>query len=978
MIRMNFPVILLSNFSESETARLASLVQQLKGECLVMEVFNRKCTHLVCKRLSCSEEFLIGCARGVWILTPDFIYDSAKNGMWVQEYNYEWGPHQAEPRDSNQMHMCEAPSRWRKLIQQNKGLAFNNWKVAVLVKSNRRRIIYQRILSYGGATLYMIKLPIKNSGDVADRVNYVFVDSRHWDHVKPLRKTSINCLHVTYIRDYLIDDSLPDTSNYIQCKGLKRKISVGLKRKVPLNFTIESALASQKYLRLSQQSNSWETLYKSIGGGGGGGGGGDCVNEQQQQQPKITDTVPPMVMHRSLVEMINCCLQEEYAIHGGLSMALDFVSAGSYLPPEICYYLMKDILLRNRSSLLNNLCYEVLMKQLSLFPPGVSWRHMYLQALQEGEKQEHYQNEWGFVKETVLSSLQLPLSDASNCSSHGSFLLLKYLDTVFQQDFNDSLKSSKHNGKAEGSKTSFCLIRSIIWGSSYGLSINKSCLELKDLLRKVIVTDLPEVYRKEVLSLVLSLILMVAESLRQAYHCCDSIKDYFAIVQQETNLNIFIHEVSKEIYYGCQDDLSKFDQVLNAIRLPWLALSISYILTKSFHDINDIPNTDGSDIINLTNLVNKYLSVLCQIKCRPSKRKTSHNVLAEESTNCQLTSENESNSQSPSRLSPVNKMFLTKRLARNVNKRNYKGETKLHIACMKNDVDQVRDLLTLPGIDVNATDNNGWTPLHEACNHNHPDCVTELLNFNRVRTINSYFSACYSQPQSTRVDVCATAEDLITPLHDAVLNESIACAQLLLKYKGPKLLQLKTIDGATPLDLATTEEMVAVLNTFLPDANNSINQSNHSDIIDVKTPCPNNSETVAKLTYSQIEKYSCFVFHLIRCYLNTAQLPYITWRAKAKQSRHEPSMSLSLCDSEASTDPCKCHQNDCSHSAVDADGSTGECQQTQCVSDAYLDVFIKDITTVYNIYKIELKLKEMLPKFPTHLKRLFLLFELIE
>ncbi|XP_018563626.1 ankyrin repeat domain-containing protein 12-like isoform X1 [Anoplophora glabripennis] len=48
--------------------------------------------------------------------------------------------------------------------------------------------------------------------------------------------------------------------------------------------------------------------------------------------------------------------------------------------------------------------------------------------------------------------------------------------------------------------------------------------------------------------------------------------------------------------------------------------------------------------------------------------------------------------------------------------RNERGETPLHLAAIKGDVEQVCKLLAHRA-DPNVADFAGWTPLHEACNH---------------------------------------------------------------------------------------------------------------------------------------------------------------------------------------------------------------------------------------------------------------------
>lgn len=399
------------------------------------------------------------------------------------------------------------------------------------------------------------------------------------------------------------------------------------------------------------------------------------------------------------------------------------------------------------------------MKNLSLFPPGPQFeasRQIYLQTLLEAEQNGNYNSKWEFIKDVITSSLHVDMTGSDQGMSEGSLLLLKYLLAVIEQDFSEHVRSRKQYSNSEGSKVSPCLLQSVMWGSSYGQTVNKSCTELKEFLRKVLNAVLPEVYKREVLSLVLSLISMVAEYLRQA--CLpvnSSLKDYLSLPLQGMRLNVFVHELGKEIYYGCQEDLSKFDLILNTFNLPWLAMSVCYVLAQSFHDTMDMYSEDFGNTFTLSVLIKKYLSILCHINYHTTEnhnpiqkgtRKDPISSTNEETVPCvntltstPLKSRNQPNHVSPPDMSPIGKSSLTRRQIMNINKKNHKGETLLHLACMRNSVDKVRELLKIPGIDVNASDNNGWTALHEACNHNNPECVMELLNFQPIRTINSYF-----------------------------------------------------------------------------------------------------------------------------------------------------------------------------------------------------------------------------------------------
>ncbi|MEQ2188558.1 hypothetical protein GOODEAATRI_016316, partial [Goodea atripinnis] len=83
------------------------------------------------------------------------------------------------------------------------------------------------------------------------------------------------------------------------------------------------------------------------------------------------------------------------------------------------------------------------------------------------------------------------------------------------------------------------------------------------------------------------------------------------------------------------------------------------------------------------------------------------------------------------------------------NKRNEKGETSLHRACIDGNLKQVLFLVE-QGHPVNPRDYCGWTPLHEACNHGHYGnrfhigCTDWVFggNFSAVLTLFSYLLSC--------------------------------------------------------------------------------------------------------------------------------------------------------------------------------------------------------------------------------------------
>lgn len=114
-------------------------------------------------------------------------------------------------------------------------------------------------------------------------------------------------------------------------------------------------------------------------------------------------------------------------------------------------------------------------------------------------------------------------------------------------------------------------------------------------------------------------------------------------------------------------------------------------------------------------------------------------------------------------LEGYDKMVSGKRKTGRWNKRNEKGETSLHRACIDGNLKQVQYLIE-QGHPVNPRDYCGWTPLHEASNHGHYDIVAVLLD--RGAHIN---------------DPGGPLCEGVTPLHDALACGNLAVARLLIE-----------------------------------------------------------------------------------------------------------------------------------------------------------------------------------------------------
>ncbi|XP_075389140.1 ankyrin repeat domain-containing protein 12 isoform X2 [Tenrec ecaudatus] len=179
----------------------------------------------------------------------------------------------------------------------------------------------------------------------------------------------------------------------------------------------------------------------------------------------------------------------------------------------------------------------------------------------------------------------------------------------------------------------------------------------------------------------------------------------------------------------------------------------------------------------------------------------------------------------PSQTTPTQKKTpsSSSRQKDKVNKRNERGETPLHMAAIRGDVKQVKELISL-GANVNVKDFAGWTPLHEACNVGSYDVAKILI--------------------AAGADVNTQGLDDDTPLHDSASSGHRDIVKLLLRHGGNPFQANK--HGERPVDVAETEELELLLKREVPlsdgeesytdsEEAQSINPSSVDEIIDSET-----------------------------------------------------------------------------------------------------------------------------------------------
>ncbi|XP_050967086.1 ankyrin repeat domain-containing protein 31-like [Labeo rohita] len=126
-----------------------------------------------------------------------------------------------------------------------------------------------------------------------------------------------------------------------------------------------------------------------------------------------------------------------------------------------------------------------------------------------------------------------------------------------------------------------------------------------------------------------------------------------------------------------------------------------------------------------------------------------------------------------------------------LHKRNRVGETLLHRACIRGDLQMVKGLIEA-GSNVNVSDHAGWTALHEACSRGFVDVAEQLLE--------------------AGADVTSRGLNGCNPLHDAVASGSYEIVRLLLQFGSSP--HDKNMLGQSAVDLAAHESIKELLLTF--------------------------------------------------------------------------------------------------------------------------------------------------------------------
>ncbi|KAH3849266.1 hypothetical protein DPMN_091662 [Dreissena polymorpha] len=492
--------------------------------------------------------------------------------------------------------------------------------------------------------------------------------------------------------------------------------------------------------------------------------------------------------HNLWSDIILMIIEDEF-YHCSLTELSNALSYQDYPQAEILLQVMDVVLFKTDSELESNLALSVLDNVLTLHPPvTVAMQRLYLEALVDQESKKSnlpVSYEWAFIRDVISGSL---LGD--ELFRRKNVGLLRFLTKLLKTNVDHFTPSSLNDQPPKH------MLFKIFWPTSF-VTFNSLCRELFDFVQEILEvlgtchTASERICLRQVLQEVLLLVAMVTETCRRD----EKVTGLKAMSAERTRE--FIIQLENRTRGRCNTDTFLF--VSSRLLFPWLQVCFCKQVLDSHTLYNDYLVADRPEKkFDLSVIVTHYIYLL------PNMIQDVGNAVQPKASTSQSSS-------------IADKIPNKRQMAK-----NSKGESKLMRACIRNDIEKVRELLATPGVDVNATDHAGWTALHEAAFHGHVDCIRELLKYVPVK---SAATGGHGTNALQKVDLLAVNDEGITPLHDAARKNKVEACRLLLQHGGTKLLRALNIWKQTPLQIAQSNqsyEVVSLLETYQGDETNRV------------------------------------------------------------------------------------------------------------------------------------------------------------
>ncbi|KAM8960804.1 SMC5-SMC6 complex localization factor protein 1 [Pelodytes ibericus] len=752
------PVVQLTGFRDIEKEELIKLLFKLDCIYINSEVFDN-CTHLIAKKPCQSEKWLAACAAGKWVLTKDYIINSAESGRWLDETTYEWG-YKIERDSHYSPQMQSAPKRWRQHLTRTGALgAFSRWKVALLVKDGRKEMeAFIRVLKAGQAS-------ICNLQDSNEGLTHVFATKSGILENGGNKLFKAQCYSVQYLGRYLLEDPIQETLENLMNEQMSEIMNT-----------------AWKHLCCAQVSNKSCLDWKSS----------PIFTSRQKNAHNVVGRVSSGRIE-GLIDM-------QFFMEAILELGHLFPS----VPPlHLFQCLLKHFLQGNVDLKCFGRLLDVFYNLLHFHPPWESENMLqyYIDLLQCPLCK---QGTWSFIEMLIrcfldnrLSLCHQPpdLEIESQKRREMIALLLNFLANVMQEEakFLSRKLWESHDCQDRTLLPSFTV--NVFWPE------NKSVKLLTNQMQALI--DLVLRSHKEISHMGNVFFQKVAYDLNVMLGMAVEYWILLGFYQDKNSIYQVANDLAFYICVPCEEfTLKDKEKFICTIASPWLQMLVAEVIFKNLciqSRVNISPEP-----LSLEKLIFTYIPALgrvgpCgneRVQQFKRKRKIGHGSCLE-SQRALLMLNGENQDQGKAALDvPLHPRLRRKTdfgsdyIKENVpsavqgltcNYHNAKGETALHTACKNNKVKKLIMLLSIPGADINVKDNAGWMPLHEACNHGSTECVSEILH------------------RCPEVDLLSHV-DGVTALHDALQNGHVEIGKMLLQYGGPILLQQRDSDGKFPLD----------------------------------------------------------------------------------------------------------------------------------------------------------------------------------
>ncbi len=521
-----------------------------------------------------------------------------------------------------------------------------------------------------------------------------------------------------------------------------------------------------------------------------------------------------------------------------------------YLPSAAMHKIMMDAIRDHKDSEVRRIAFNSLMHCVNFHPPGPGnqgltklFRDSYLEMFSKatpyvGKWEFNPMDPWNLLQTTIENCIDNctsknrndsggdSLSDISGdgdesklfADSMGSSLVLKLFTEICETDMNNwfnHITAKDTIDFADYKPFLACVLcpnDSVGWSKQYQILVN---LYIKAISMNSYETDLANIRK---------LIGLSAQILQ------------FRDRAEKSNRNKLKLELSKSLAFKLTSINLSEQRLwceLYLLEPAWL----SSLVSRSMLSITT--NTDIKEAVSLRSTITRFVDT-----------EISTNILKEDPdikpdpsivTSTPMSTKTMNNNVPISSMSPVKSPFQplptkskkTKNSKINVNKQNKWGETPLHLAAKKGNGPRMQDCLNTPGVDINCACNNGFTPLAEAVQHNHPHIVSMLLNFTPWSLpINNYFTPTKGNVpmprRKIRVDILKQDhENMQNPFHEAVENDNVEIVKLFLETLAleetkpdsglpsvSELLSTNTGKGETPISLAQSDKMKALLTSY--------------------------------------------------------------------------------------------------------------------------------------------------------------------